>query len=660
LLLKALYDYAQTHHLLDDQAFEERPVRWMIDLNADGSLSGSGPIDLSSPEEKRGRIFSCPVTGRSKNAGGVAEFLVDGLTALFGEDPGGPGPASDGDESEKEKKARQKRAKNNQDKLADFWEQIRAAHRKCPSQSTKALLAFHDRHAAPGEGPSKLTVPFLRWGAAKGSPQPAPQGRKGKAAKLEPSGKWWVTTASGADVALGNGDTFTFSVDGHVVLEDEELRAFWREAAGTERSERQAGARRGLCLVTGSSDAPVAATQGKVSGVPGTVAMGANLVSFDKAAFTSFGFDQGDNATVSIEAASAYSAALNDILAKPDRHLRMGKGLVAVFWNEGGELDLLQLLDRPDELSVKQLLSSPWKGIERAAIDSASLISATLAGNAGRIAVRSWLREPLEQAVGNLQKWFRDLELEAMPEPPTRKKKAAAAKSFCPLSLYWLARSTVRDEKDLMPEVSLQLYRAALEGHAPSTSLSAQALRRLRAEIGKEGSGAILRSPSRFALLKLVHNRNQKEGGFMIEPKLADTDDAAYNCGRLLAVLQGLQAVAHEYKLEGAGVVERYYGTASTAPATVFPLLLRLARHHLHKLSRAGEKQGRAAGKIEERIGEVLSRFSSGAGQAPAFPTLLDMAAQGRFALGFYQQKVEDERRKAEATAASKKQAAEA
>ena len=78
MLLQALYDYAQSRNLLKDLAFDEKSVRWIIDLDARGNLIGTGPIDTSI-DGKNGKSFSCPRTSKSKNAGGVAEFLVDGV-----------------------------------------------------------------------------------------------------------------------------------------------------------------------------------------------------------------------------------------------------------------------------------------------------------------------------------------------------------------------------------------------------------------------------------------------------------------------------------------------------------------------------------------------------------------------------------------------------
>ena len=82
-----------------------------------------------------------------------------------------------------------------------------------------------------------------------------------------------------------------------------------------------------------------------------------------------------------------------------------------------------------------------------------------------------------------------------------------------------------------------------------------------------------------------------------------ESRDPAYLCGRLFAVFDRLQYFA----LGGvnAGVVERYYASASVTPALVMGRLFRNAQFHLAK-------------------------------------------AEGRFALGFYHQKADYRRRTAE------------
>src|SRR5262249_39020573 len=145
-----------------------------------------------------------------------------------------------------------------------------------------------------------------------------------------------------------------------------------------------------------------------------------------------------------------------------------------------------------------------------------------------------------------------------------------------PLGIYGLARSTVRDPRiELAPPVPQALARAALTGTPPPTSLLYQAVRRNRAEQRVTGPRAAL-----IKLVLLAHPRNPTDDTLVqLDPHHPST---AYRCGRLLAVLEAIQHQA----IPGAKatIIDRFYGTASTAPASVFARLLRGAQPHLGKL----------------------------------------------------------------------------
>ena len=107
-----------------------------------------------------------------------------------------------------------------------------------------------------------------------------------------------------------------------------------------------------------------------------------------------------------------------------------------------------------------------------------------------------------------------------------------------------------------------------------------------------------------------------------------DHPAAAYQAGRLMAVLAALQASA--LGDVGAGVVQRYYAAASTTPSLVLGRLVRNAQYHLQKI----ESKGLAVW-YEKQIAEIMTKF----GDQP--PAILDMEGQTLFALGYYQQKAE-------------------
>ena len=106
--------------------------------------------------------------------------------------------------------------------------------------------------------------------------------------------------------------------------------------------------------------------------------------------------------------------------------------------------------------------------------------------------------------------------------------------------------------------------------------------------------------------------------------------DPAYLCGRLLAVLERIQHAA--IPTASATITDRFYGTFSSAPASVAGVLLRKAQAHLGKLRK--ERPG-AEWALQAKLEEVQSPLT-------CFPKTLTLEAQGMFALGYYHQRAQD------------------
>ena len=81
-----------------------------------------------------------------------------------------------------------------------------------------------------------------------------------------------------------------------------------------------------------------------------------------------------------------------------------------------------------------------------------------------------------------------------------------------PLALFRLACTTVRDAKDLQTEVTAQLFRAALEGTAPSLALLHPMLNRLRVDMARDGSTALL-NPFTIRLGE-AHSQSEPKGKY--------------------------------------------------------------------------------------------------------------------------------------------------
>ena len=604
MLLQHLNDFAISRKLLDEPAFEPKAIRWIIPIDSNGNLIGKGPNETFGDRKDKGQTYLCPKTVGNKNAGGVGDFLADGITSLFGLE-NDPQPKTKRNPSQREK-----RIKNNNDKFDDFWAKISDAYDVTQSHLMKAIMKFKPER---GKIPS-----FLGWGL---SDNPSKNEKP----------TWWITKSSGVRTRLGN-DNFSFNVEDSLVWEDEEyIKPYWREVFRKNHDSLQDNLRTGLCLITGKQEVPIERSHPEIKRVPGGQPSGSRLVSFEKSspAFSSFGLEQGNNSPCSVEASKAYTEALKFMLDRDNHSIRLGQASCC-FWTRN-ETDATgtfgALLNQADPMAVANFLKSPWAGQEREVLRQEQFHAVTLAGNSGRIVVRHWMQTTLETATGNLHRWFRDLDLEPVRLPTGNEKMP-------PLALFRLACATVRDAKDLQTEVTAQLFRSALEGATPSLSLLHPLLNRLRVDMARDGSTALL-NHSRFALAKLILNRNRKGNIMEITGQQDEkAEDAAYQCGRLLAVLAEAQAKAHDYQLEGAGVAERYFGTAMASPASVFPVLLKLNRHHLNNIRKSDKYKGHDR-FLDEAIQEVSTKIYP-------FPRTLDLHAQGRFALGFFQQKAAD------------------
>ena len=98
-----------------------------------------------------------------------------------------------------------------------------------------------------------------------------------------------------------------------------------------------------------------------------------------------------------------------------------------------------------------------------------------------------------------------------------------------------------------------------------------------------------------------------------------------YCLGRLFAVLEKIQEDAQPGI--NATIRDRFYGAASSSPASVFPQLLKLKNHHLAKLDNPTFR-----GAHEKRLTEIFDGISD-------MPPHLAMEEQARFAIGYYHQR---------------------
>jgi CRISPR-associated protein Csd1 len=258
----------------------------------------------------------------------------------------------------------------------------------------------------------------------------------------------------------------------------------------------------------------------------------------------------------------------------------------------------------------------------------------TLSGYAGRVMVRDWMEGAFEGLVRNVHAWFEDLSVTRFLDHSLTALPSIEDVITCLLA----PRKHSQKYSDWVKPIGSA--RKALLGSAVSGGpIPAQVLPRLSLQVNtffqsgeleaalgkKQNLGPVLALLyARMGLIKAFHIRKQK-GGIPMNPYLnEDHPDPAYHCGRLLAVLAGLQRSA--LGDVGAGVVQRYYTATCQAPALMIGRLVANAKNHLNKLE-AG-----LAWWYENEIAGVMGRI----GDRP--PRTLDLERQSLFALGYYQQ----------------------
>lgn len=137
-------------------------------------------------------------------------------------------------------------------------------------------------------------------------------------------------------------------------------------------------------------------------------------------------------------------------------------------------------------------------------------------------------------------------------------------------------------------------------------------------------------TPDRAALIKLILNRNNKGGDFMIEEKLSEQNvPTSYICGRIFALLENIQYAA--LGKTNAGIRERYFSYAMTTPSSAFGRLFNLSSKHFTKLKT--EKPGLAV-LLDKELQEICKDI-----QIQKFPAAFSLEEQGQFAIGYYHQK---------------------
>ncbi len=575
-MLEYLLEYADHKGLAPEPGFKSKTIKFALDFTADGTFLGV----LSLGEDGKGRVLRCPDLSQPEMLAlkGGCHFLTEAAinVALL----------------MKDNTAEKEFAKANE-KHAYFVGLLNQAASVIPSLAAVArALQSQDALAEIQE-----------------------QLRESKAKET---------------------DAVSLRVEGELVLEDRRWYPWWRDFRG--RLPHKTTGNDMVCFATGTVSVP-AATHPKVSASTiGGQSSGSTLVSFDKDSFGSFGLKQSANAAVCEAASTAYRDAINHLIANSPTVA----GSKPLYWYDcevADDEDVLSFLLEPaslKEATALQAARALLTAIRSGETPNSSQLAAskyyccTVTGAAGRVMVRDWMTGQFEQLAVAVASWFEDLAIVGNDGRSLAREPAIGRVVESLLPVRRTAQNYddwVKPVKSMLPQV----WRAALNPQMgiPYRAMAAVVTQH-RAYVQTQGS-APFTLENRMAVLKAYLLRSSRLKGEKIimtaflEP---NHPSAAYQCGRLLAVLAALQQRA--LGTLNAGVIERYYGSASATPALVLGRLTRTSQFHLNKLDSG------LARWYDGRIAEIWAAIQHDV------PRTLGMEEQSLFALGYYHQKAAD------------------
>lgn len=391
------------------------------------------------------------------------------------------------------------------------------------------------------------------------------------------------------------------------------------------------------CAIYGK-ELPIARLHDNIKGIRDAQSSGANIVSYNADAFTSYGYEQSYNSNISELAMQKYTHALNYIISNGQTEYL--DGLSMLYWATSSKntyVDLFSFLINPNKLSldeastsnmIKSLLEDVCSGsLNYKQLNSISEIDPNVSfyilgikPNASRLSIAFLYRQKFGELLQNIAQHQKDMQIsndnKVIPVWRIIKElKSPKARE---------AKTPDAYKKSLLDSIILGLQYPK--------SILAQIIIRIKTDSDKKDEKGKTTSHKinkvRAGMIKACLNRNSRLNHKEEEITMAlntENKDPAYLCGRLLAILEKIQLSAQPGL--NRTIVDSYFSTATTKPDAVFPKLIKLSQFHLRKLSDGLNIW------FEKQLGDVLDSLD---GQ---FPGRLSLQDQGKFILGYYQQR---------------------
>ena len=430
-----------------------------------------------------------------------------------------------------------------------------------------------------------------------------------------------IAAASEKGNAFAGNAAFRLAGESRHFHDCDEIKDIWLNE--NKRLAAEEGEYSAQCSITGEY-LPIARLHTQLRGVKGALSTGALLVCFKKDADQSYNLSQSYNSRVSEAAMFKYTTALQHLLDSSKNKLYIGDDTV-IFWacspdksyeniayalfaggrggddgKNGGDI----IVDKDSEETIKSVLEHGRKGVPMLPKIDADVrfYVLGLAPNSKRISVRYFHQSSFGGFCEMISRYYDDTRI------------SGRHNHIRVRDLIWSTINTKSKEKKANPLLGGAVMRAMLSGGDCPRLLLSQVILRVKAETSV--------TQARAAAIKLYLKRNKKEEWLSMALN-AESRNIPYVLGRAFALLEKMQRDAAEVKLNTT-IKDRYFASACSNPVLVFPSLIKLAQHHLPKLS---------GNYLNNELQKCLALV-----EGETFPKAQNMEQQGSFILGYYQQ----------------------
>lgn len=339
------------------------------------------------------------------------------------------------------------------------------------------------------------------------------------------------------------------------------------------------------CSILGEK-LPQARIHDKIKGIKGGMSSGCVLVGMKESAFESYGKKQSYNSNVSEKAMKMYTSALNSLLA--DRsHYKTFDDMTIVYFamkkNDTEECNLFaNMFSGFEDEYNKSLVTEADRNINTVMTQlkhgktadmpydpNVEFYVAGFTPNSSRISQKFIFHDKFGKIFDNVLKHQQDIsftEGQRQVSIERIKRELISPKS---------------SKETVPPPLTAALFEAILKGTRYPDELLSTVITRVKTDSNEDNNHFIKINDTRAGLIRGCINRKYNKEVIKMTSEL-DNKNPATLCGALFAVLEKIQQDTSGGTLNKT-IVDTYFSSACSRPATVFPNLIKLSIVHLKK-----------------------------------------------------------------------------